>query len=55
MNKYILAGGISPENISSILQLKPYAIDINSGVESSPANKDMDKVLEIMSAVKMLT
>jgi len=53
MNKYILAGGINPDNIESILQLKPYAIDINSGVEKSPANKDMDKVRKVMSAVKM--
>jgi len=53
LDQFILAGGINPENIEQVLQLKPYAIDVNSGVESSPADKDVDKVLKVMSAVKM--
>ena len=47
----ILAGGINVENIHEALALQPYAIDINSGVESSPANKDIAKLKEIMLSV----
>jgi len=41
---YILAGGISAENIDEALALKPYAIDLASGVEKSPGVKDHDKM-----------
>lgn len=40
--KLILAGGLSAENIKQCCQsTKPYAVDINSGVESSAGIKDM--------------
>ena len=48
----ILAGGITPENINEMLNLYPYAIDINSGVEHSPANKDVSKLIKIMQDVR---
>ena len=35
----ILAGGINPSNILDVLKHKPYAVDINSGVEFAPADK----------------
>lgn len=42
---YFLAGGLSPENISSCLQnFKPDGLDVNSGLESSPGKKDKDKM-----------
>ena len=48
----ILAGGINPDNINEMLNLRPYALDINSGIESSPANKDVSKLIEIMKSVR---
>ena len=37
----VLAGGLNPENVAhAIRSVEPYAIDINSGVESSPGKKD---------------
>jgi phosphoribosylanthranilate isomerase len=37
---YILAGGVSMENIDEAIALNPYAIDLASGVEKSPGVKD---------------
>jgi len=51
ITRFILAGGINPENIEEVLKLQPYAIDINSGVETSPANKDIEKVKKILLAL----
>ena len=49
----ILAGGLTPENISiAISSALPDAVDVSSGVESSPGRKDLDKVASFIRAVK---
>ena len=41
----ILAGGLTPENVADgIAAAKPYAVDVASGVESSPGIKDHAKL-----------
>ncbi|MTJ09067.1 phosphoribosylanthranilate isomerase [Anabaena sp. UHCC 0204] len=42
---WLLAGGLTPDNILTALsQINPNGIDLSSGVEKSPGNKDLDKV-----------
>ena len=43
--RVILAGGLTPENVGdAIAQARPYAVDVNSGVESAPGIKDPEKL-----------
>jgi len=45
---WFLAGGLTPENILEALsQVKPEGIDLSSGVEIQPGDKDLSKVAEL--------
>lgn len=45
----ILAGGLNPENVSKAVRtLRPYAVDVASGVESAPGIKDQKKVISFV-------
>lgn len=49
----ILAGGLTPENVGeAIRQVKPFAVDVNSGVEYQPGRKDTDKLKNFVHAVR---
>ncbi|MEO0369760.1 MAG: phosphoribosylanthranilate isomerase [Pseudomonadota bacterium] len=49
----ILAGGLSPENLSEALaKTKPFAVDLNSGVEHIPGVKNLEKVRAAIEKVK---
>ena len=48
----ILAGGLKPENVAeAILAVRPYAVDVASGVESKPGKKDHGKMREFFVEV----
>ena len=52
-HRIILAGGLEPGNISATLRrITPFAVDVSSGVESSPGIKDPVKVREFVRGVK---
>ena len=49
----ILAGGLRAENvIEAIRQVKPFGLDVCSGVEDQPGRKDARKVKRLMAAVR---
>lgn len=52
---YVLAGGITADNIDEALRLGPFAVDISSGVEISPGKKDPKKLRALFERIEART
>ena len=52
LTENILAGGIGAANADAASKLGPFALDINSKVESAPGKKDMDKIREVLRVLR---
>jgi len=49
----ILAGGLNPENVAEAVRtVKPYAVDVSSGVEQQPGIKNHQKIVEFIKNAK---
>ena len=51
-SKIILAGGLTPDNISNLAQYGFYGFDVSSGVESSLGKKDKQKMIDFIAIAK---
>ena len=51
--RIVLAGGLNADNVAEAMkEVKPFGIDVCSGVEAEPGRKDLDKLRRFMAEVR---
>jgi phosphoribosylanthranilate isomerase len=53
LNRTLIAGGLTPENVvPTLARLRPFGIDVSSGVERTAGIKDPEKMSRLVAAVR---
>ena len=51
--RLVLAGGLTPDNVAeAIAAVRPYGVDVSSGVETAPGVKDPDKLARFVASAR---
>ena len=51
--KIILSGGLNPDNVGRAIEtVRPYAVDVSSGIEQEPGKKDLGRLRAFMLAAR---
>ena len=50
---FILSGGLSPSNVREVIKkVKPWGVDVCSGIEAAPGKKDLSRMITFVKEVK---
>jgi phosphoribosylanthranilate isomerase len=51
--KMILAGGLDEENVADVVaEIKPFGVDVSSGIETAPGQKDPERMRSFVAAAR---